>query len=296
MNGIFNIDKPPGITSFDTVSSVRRLIGERRVGHAGTLDPMATGVLPVFFGQGTRVIEFLHENSKTYQAQIELGTATDSYDASGNAIKQADYSSVSRKQLEQALDSFHGDIQQKPPMFSAVKHNGQRLYKLAREGISVERQNRPAFIFRLDLIKFKPPLVMLEIECSRGTYIRSLAHDLGELLGCGAHLSGLIRLRYGPFNIRDAISLSQLEAAKKDNTWQKYVFPMDSVLQNWQKFTVDIEQERLIKNGSGVEIADNPVEVDSANRCLAYNSEGGLLAILFYDAEKGRWQPQKVFI
>jgi len=296
MNGIFNIDKPPGITSFNAVSAVKRLIDERRVGHAGTLDPMASGVLPVCFGQGTRVIEFLQESSKTYRAQIELGTATDSYDTSGNAVKQADYSFVSRKQLEQALDSFRGAIQQKPPMFSAVKHNGQRLYKLARKGISVERQSRPASIFRLDLIEFKPPLVTLEIECSRGTYIRSLAHDLGELLGCGAHLSGLIRLRYGPFNIRDAISLAQLEAAIKDNAWHKCVFPMDSVLQNWQKFIVDNEQELLIKNGSGVEIADSHLEADSVDRCLAYNSEGGLLAILFYNAKKRRWQPQKVFI
>jgi tRNA pseudouridine55 synthase len=296
MNGIFNIDKPPGSTSFDVVSIVRKLIGERRVGHAGTLDPMANGVLPVCFGQGTRVIEFLQEASKVYRAQIELGTATDSHDAAGKIIKQADYSSVSRRQLEQALDSFRGAIQQTPPMFSAVKHHGQRLYKLAREGINVERKSRPANIYRLDLTEFKPPLVMLEIECSRGTYIRSLAHDLGELLGCGAHLSELVRLNYGPFDIRDAISLAQLEDAAINNVWQHHAYPIDSVLRHLPGVVVSEEQERFIRNGSGVDIADSPVEADGGKRCLAYNNEGDLLAILFFDAEKGRWQPQKVFI
>ncbi|MFC1865863.1 tRNA pseudouridine(55) synthase TruB [Chloroflexota bacterium] len=296
MNGILNINKPVGSTSFDIVSTVRKLIGERRVGHAGTLDPIASGVLPVCFGQGTRVIEFLQEASKVYWAHIELGTATDTYDASGKIIKQADYSSISKEQLEQALESFRGAILQTPPMFSAVKHNGQRLYNLARQGISVERKSRPATIHGLEITDFKPPFLTLEVECSRGTYIRSLAHDLGEMLGCGAHLFELVRLSYGPFDIGDAISLTQLEDAAINNLWQHYVYPMDSVLRHWPTTVVNEEQERLIINGSGIDVADSPVEVIDDNRCLAYNKEGDLLAILILNAGNGHWQPQKVFV
>jgi len=295
MNGILNINKPVGRTSFNVVSTIRNLIGEKRVGHAGTLDPMASGVLPVCFGQATRVVEFLQEASKLYRADIELGTSTDTYDATGKITKQADYSSVSLQQLEQSLENFRGAIQQTPPMFSAVKHNGQRLYSLAREGVSVERKSRPANIYRLELVSFKPPRVILDVECSRGTYIRSLAHDLGEMLGCGAHISGLSRLGYGPFCIEDAVSLAQLESAVNGGGWQQYVYPIDSVLRHWQTIVVDEEQERLIKNGSGVDISDNPAIAEDIKRCLAYNINGGLLAILVFSAEKNRWQPQKVF-
>ncbi len=295
MNGILNICKPAGITSFGVVSAVRRLIGEKRVGHAGTLDPMAEGVLPICFGKATRVIEYLQEDNKLYRAEIVLGTSTDSYDAAGKITMQADYSSVSRRQLEKSLEGFRGDIQQTPPMFSAVKHNGQRLYSLAREGVSVERKSRPAHIYRLDLVSFKPPLVVLDIECSRGTYIRSLAHDLGEALGCGAHVSALARLAYGPFIIEDAVSPSLLETAVKDNDWQKYVYAIDSVLQSWQKITVDDEKAQLIRYGSGIDITDIHVKADVTERCLAYDNEDDLLAILVFDAEKDNWHPQKVF-
>ncbi len=296
MNGILNIDKPPGSTSFDIVAIIRKLIGQRRVGHAGTLDPMASGVLPVCFGQGTRIIEFLQEASKVYRAQIELGTTTDSHDASGKVMKQSDYSSISRKQLIEALDNFRGAIRQKPPMFSAVKHNGRRLYDLARQGISVERKSRPANIYRLDLTDYNPPLFTLEIECSRGTYIRSLAHDLGELLGCGAHLSELIRLSYGPFDIKDALSLAQLEDAVINNVWQHHVFSIDSVLRDWPRITASEEQEWFIKNGVAVDIAEKPADANDQQRCLAYTETGELLAILLFNAEGGRWRPHKVFV
>ena len=223
VDGILNINKPGDITSFGLVAMVKRLSGERRVGHAGTLDPAATGVLPVCLGRGTRVIEFLVDTTKAYRAEIELGVTTDTYDASGRIIQRGDPSGVSREQLQSALASFCGLTRQTPPMFSAVKYQGKPLYQLARAGITVERRSRLVEIHNLELIDWQPPVATIEVVCSKGTYIRSLAYDLGQTLGCGAHLRSLIRLRCGLFNISDAISLSQLEDAFRYGYWQHFV-------------------------------------------------------------------------
>jgi len=296
MDGILNINKPAGNTSFSIVSIVKRLTGERRVGHAGTLDPMASGVLPVCLGKGTRIVEFLLEASKVYRAQIDLGIATDTHDANGSITKRGDYSTITMEQLEQALNSFRGLIQQIPPMFSALKYKGKRLYDLAREGITVKRESRAATIHRLELLDFKPPLVALEIECSRGTYIRSLAHDLGELLGCGAHLKELVRLSYGPFDIEASVSPNQLEDAFSNNDWQQLIYPVDTVLRNWTLVVVGDEQERVIKNGGCVVMENSQIADDNEKRCRAYNKEGCFLAVLYFDTERGQWQPEKVFV
>lgn len=296
MDGIFNVNKPTGKTSFNIVSFVKQLTGECRVGHAGTLDPMAGGVLPVCLGKGTRVIEFLLEARKVYRAQIELGTSTNTLDASGNVTRQGDFSTITLERLKQALNSFQGLIQQTPPMFSAVKYKGKRLYHLAREGISIERQSRAATIYRLDLLGFKPPLFTLEIECSRGTYIRSLAHDLGELLGCGAHLKTLTRLSYGPFDIETAISPNQLEDAFSDNNWRSLIYPIDIVLRDWPAVFFNNEQEKVISNGGLVTIDNSQMANDGGKRCRAYNKDGFFLAVLYFNVEKEKWQPQKVFV
>lgn len=295
MDGILNINKPSGKTSFSIVYTVRRLIQERRVGHAGTLDPMASGVLPICLGRGTRVVEFLQDAGKVYRAQIGLGVTTDTYDATGKVIQQGDCTSISREQVEQALNSFRGLIWQTPPMYSALKHQGKRLYQLARAGIVVKRESRRVRIHRLELINFKPPLVTVEIECGKGTYIRSLAHDLGELLGCGAHLKELVRLRYGPFNMEEAVSLPQLEAAFCRNNWRHLVYPIDVVLHHWSAVVVGKEQERLIKNGGGVFIKENPA-ADNEKKCRAYSQDGCFLAVLCFNPERGWWQAEKVFI
>lgn len=234
MDGILNINKPSGPTSFHIVSLVKRLSGERRVGHAGTLDPMATGVLPVCLGQGTRMVQFLIDNTKTYRAEIELGVATDTYDAQGRITQQGDLSGISRSQLESELASFCGLIYQVPPMYSALKFQGKPLYKLARAGITVERRSRPVKIHHLELMDWQPPLATIEVVCGRGTYIRSLAHDLGQRLGCGAYLKSLTRLRYGLFDIREAVSVPQLEDAFRYGYWQRFIYPVDSVLLHWE--------------------------------------------------------------
>ena len=298
MDGILNINKPSGQTSFRIVAMVKRWSGERRVGHAGTLDPTATGVLPVCLGRGTRLIEFLVDAAKTYQAQIELGTATDTYDDSGQITHKGDPSGINQGQLESALDMFRGPIQQTPPMYSAVKHRGRPLYELARAGIQVERKSRPAIIHRLELISWQPPVVTVEVECSKGTYIRSLAHDLGQSLGCGAHLKNLIRTRCGLFDIKDSVSIPQLEEAFHYGYWQHFAYPIDIVLRNNRAIVVNNTTEDIIKKGGSLvlEHGDSRGENDypGANHCRAYTLDGRFLGILKHSPEKGLWQPRKV--
>jgi len=295
MDGILNINKPEHRTSFSIVAMVRRLAGERRVGHAGTLDPAATGVLPVCLGQGTRVIEFLVDTTKVYRAQIELGVATDTYDATGSITYRGDPSGISREQLETALAAFRGSIQQTPPMYSAVKHHGKPLYKLARAGIKVDRKSRQAEIHRLELTDWQPPLVTVEVVCGKGTYIRSLAHDLGENLGCGANLKSLVRLRCGIFDIKDSVSVPQLENAFRYGYWQNFINPIDTVLSHLTVMVVDDNTSQAIRNGRPIDYLEQPTAACSSNHCRVYTHDGCFLGILRFNPEKRQWQPEKVF-
>ena len=309
MDGILNINKPWGETSFSLVAMVKRLTGERRVGHAGTLDPAATGVLPICLGKGTRITEFLVAATKTYRAEIKLGTTTDTYDTSGRITQKGDPSGISRNQLESTLTSFCGLIRQIPPMYSAVKYQGKPLYKLARAGITVERRSRLARIYRLELLDWQSPVVTIEVDCSKGTYIRSLAHDLGQALGCGAFLKNLIRLRCGSFNIKDAVSVSQLEGAFHYGYWQQFIYPIDSVLSHWAAMVVSDDTGQSIRNGrplvwenkdKGKDRScleqDISVGSPSENLCRAYALDGRFLGVLRFNSERGQWQPEKVFL
>lgn len=297
MDGILNVNKPQGKTSFSIVAMVKRLSGERRVGHAGTLDPIAAGVLPICLGQGTRVTEYLQETPKAYRAQIELGTATDTYDCCGQITQEGDPSGITRQRLESALASFLGVIQQTPPMYSAVKHHGKRLYQLARAGVSVARKSRAARIHSLQLIDWQAPLATADIVCGKGTYIRSLAHDLGQALGCGANLKSLIRLRYGQFDIKDTISVPQLEDAFKLGRWQQFVYPIDTALLHYPAIVVDDASGHSISNGIPLVLGtgDDVQQPEAESRCRAYTGDGRFLAILSFNPETGEWQPEKVF-
>jgi len=297
VDGILNINKPGGQTSFSVVALVKRLSGERRVGHGGTLDPLATGVLPVCLGRGTRIVEYLMDTTKSYRAEIELGIATDTYDADGQVIQQGDATNIDLGKLESALALFQGSISQVPPMYSAVKHHGRPLYQLARAGIQVERRSRLAKIYKLEIIDWQPPVVTIEVECGKGTYIRSLAHDLGQYLGCGAYLKGLTRLRTGFFDITDAVSIPQLEEAFYNDCWQRLVYPVDIVLQHWKAMVVGKASEDIIRNGGSVNLTGGDItpSVDE-ERCRAYTLDGHFLGILRLDAGKGEWQPEKVFL
>ncbi|MBN1862494.1 MAG: tRNA pseudouridine(55) synthase TruB, partial [Dehalococcoidales bacterium] len=235
--------------------------------------------------------------TKVYRARIELGRATDTYDASGQTTEQGDPSGIIREQVAQALDSFRGLIAQTPPMFSAVKHNGRRLYELARAGIQVERHSRPARIDRLELTDWQPPFFTIEVTCGKGTYIRSLAHDLGQALGCGATLVELSRLRSGLFELKDAVSLSQFEEACRHGYWQRYVYPLDIVFRDWPAVIVSDEQEKLIKNGQPLtlEVPAGGGESGGQSYCRAYTLDGLFLGVLRFNPENGQWHPRKVF-
>jgi tRNA pseudouridine55 synthase len=297
VDGILNIGKPQGITSFGVVARVRRLTGERRVGHTGTLDPDATGVLPVCLGQGTKVSAFLTDTTKVYRARIELGRTTDTYDSSGRTTRREDPSGISREQVLSALDGFRGLTAQTPPMFSAVKHQGRRLYELARAGIQVERPSRPVRIDRLELSDWQPPFFTIEVTCGKGTYIRSLAHDLGQVLGCGATLTSLTRLRCGIFDLGDAVPLSDFEEACRHGYWQRYVYPLDAVFLDWAAVILSREQEELARNGQplALEIPAGEPETGGRDCYRAYTLDGLFLGVLRFNPKNGCWHPKRVF-
>ena len=299
ISGIFNIDKPAGCTSFQVVSLVRRLSGVQRVGHAGTLDPSATGVLVVCLGQATRLIEYMMEGTKVYRAEVRLGITTDTLDATGRPLCQADPSNIGRQRVEEALTAFVGEIDQVPPMFSALKYSGEPLYRYARAQRQVERQARRVTIHRLQLLAFQPPLATIEVECGKGTYIRALAHDLGQQLGCGAHLAALARLRVGSFTLDDACSLPELEAAFQEGRWQSLLHPADAALPSWPAVTLSEAQERAVRFGQCLaadSLEPSPAQaVEDGQLCRAYLPQGQLVAILRYDADVLLWRPVKVF-
>ncbi len=230
INGFLVIDKPAGITSHDVVSRVRRILGTRKVGHTGTLDPFATGVLPVAVNDGTKAIPFLDEGIKCYEALMQLGVATDTLDMTGKVLSECDYSSVSEQRLLDIFKSFTGPIFQIPPMYSAIKQGGQPLYKLARMGQEVERAARPVSIHSIELLSFTPPFVSIRVTCSKGTYVRTLADDIGAMAGCGAALKELRRTASGPFEISAAHTLEELEcAAREGRETSLCITPFDSL-------------------------------------------------------------------
>lgn len=307
MDGILNFNKPAGITSLEVVSLVKKLTHERHVGHAGTLDPIATGVLPICLGKGTRVIEFLVDATKTYRAEIELGVETDSFDGAGQVVARKDASCVTKEILESALGSFRGNIEQTPPMYSAVRHHGMRLYDLARAGITVERKIRQAHVLRLDLFDWQPPVATIEVVCGKGTYIRTLAHDLGQNLGCGAYLKSLVRMRSGVFDIKDAITPEQFKASVESGDWQELVYPVDAVLGDWPAMVVDDPSAETLIHGHPVTLRDgDSAAVHNARQTSpapsfkdyfrTYTSDGSFLGVVRFRPETGQFHPDKMFL
>jgi tRNA pseudouridine55 synthase len=289
--GILNINKPLGITSHDVVDRVRKASGIRRVGHAGTLDPAASGVLLVCLGEATRVSEYLMEGRKRYDAHLRLGISTDSGDSEGKITYEAAEVKTNREQIEQALSLFLGQIEQIPPMHSALKHKGTALYKLARRGIEVERTPRLVEIYDLQLTDWTPPLLRLTVQCSKGTYIRSLARDLGEKLGTGAHLQSLVRLASGSFTLDKAITLGTVEESFAKGYWPQMLHHLDEALLHYEAVIVDEEMERKIRHGQWVK----GLKTLGTVLCRAYSSSGRFIALLDYDQQRKIWRPRKVF-
>jgi tRNA pseudouridine55 synthase len=298
VSGILSVHKPAGPTSFDVIRAVRCGTGVRKVGHAGTLDPAASGVLLVLLGQAVRISEYVMDLPKTYRATVRLGVVTDSYDAEGAPTLLTESVDVSREEIARGLEAFVGEIEQTPPAFSAVKVGGQRSYELARKGAAVALAARRARIYAIRLLAFEPPEVEIEVECGKGTYIRSLAHDLGQSLGCGGHLASLMRTRVGPFPVESSVSAGELEGAFASEEWRELVRPMDCGLTHLRAIALHIEDEKDLRHGQAVKIDEERlagVAVEDGRPYRAYGEDGGLVAILRYDAAAGVWRPRKVF-
>ena len=294
LSGILNIIKPPGVTSFAVVDKVKKLTGEKHAGHAGTLDPDATGVLPVALGPATRLIEYLAGATKVYRTVIELGVTTDTYDGSGNIISRRDASGISEAMVRSVLGSFVGDTKQVPPMYSALRYNGQRLYKMARAGIDIERPPREVHIISIELINCDNPFLTVEIECGKGTYIRSIANDLGEKLGCGAYMKSLVRLRVGPFDIKDGVSLDELEQAGRYGFWGRYIYAPDIVLLQHNAAVLDWDKEEAVRKGQKLAF-ETVLPCAEGDILRAYSPDGRFIGIIKYDAVASVWRPEKVF-
>ncbi|GFO59448.1 tRNA pseudouridine synthase B [Geomonas silvestris] len=255
LDGFYVIDKPVGVTSHDIVSRVRRAINQKKVGHTGTLDPFATGVLPVAVGEGTKAIQFLDESEKEYRAVLRLGIATDTQDLTGQVLCERDWKGITPADLEALVPRFTGKLSQLPPMFSALKQGGVPLYKLARQGKEVEREPREVEIFSLTFDWIRLPEAAFTVRCSRGTYVRTLACDIGEALGCGAHLLELRRLKSGLFLEAEAITLEQLQEAQDKAA---LLLPLDRALDHLKSYELGEEAGRRIANGIAPQAQDLP--------------------------------------
>jgi tRNA pseudouridine55 synthase len=293
MNGILNVNKPAGITSFGVVARLKRLLGEKRAGHIGTLDPMATGVLPVCLGRATRIVRYLIDSNKTYLAGIRLGITTDTYDREGTVVDEKDTDAITVEQVKAVLASFQGTIEQVPPQYSAVKYRGKRSCDLARAGIYVELKPRQVRIYRIELLEAHMPVIKVLIECSKGTYIRTLAHDAGRMLGCGAHLIDLTRTGCGTFRIEDALPLDDIEHIYRQGKLDTYLYPVESPLADWQMVVVNEDDEYAVRNG-------RPIALDidchfTVPYCRVYNADGVFIAVLRYKRNENVWHPERVF-
>ncbi|MFN8533961.1 MAG: tRNA pseudouridine(55) synthase TruB [Dehalococcoidia bacterium] len=286
-NGLLAIDKPAGWTSHDVVARLRRLTGQRRVGHSGTLDPSATGVLVVCFGTATRLLEYLVGADKVYQSEFVLGVTTDTDDAEGAVLSRADPSGLTAEQVTGALDAFIGEIDQTPPAVSAVKVGGVRAYALARAGKALALAPRRVTIQRIELISLSLPRLVVRISCGSGVYIRSIARDLGERLGVGGHVRSLRRLAVGEFTIDDAVSLETVEAAALAGTLDELIAPPLRALVGWPVVPLDGASVAAICQGRAILREGEPGLLAAAT-----DAEGRLIAIL--EAADGQWQPVKV--
>ena len=296
VNGFINLYKPPGITSMDALRRVKRITGQRKVGHGGTMDPLARGVLPVCVGQATRLMDYVVGSRKQYLMEVKLGVTTTTFDAEGDVVETRPINGLTRELVESAVQSFVGRIEQIPPMYSAIKVQGQRLYKLARAGIEVERKARPIEIHQIRVVDFSAPRLSLDVQCGRGAYMRTLAADLGDLLGCGAHVADLVRLSCGTFHSEESATLEGLEeAAAEAQGWKQYLQPVDWVLKDLKSISVGRQAEEYLRHGQSINLGGPMTEAGYLEPFRAYNREGHFLALVRFDRPGNVWRPLKVF-
>jgi tRNA pseudouridine55 synthase len=295
MDGVFNIYKESGMTSHDVVSKVRRIIGQKRVGHTGTLDPMATGVLPVCVGKGTKAVEYIQGGEKVYRAGLRLGVSTDTQDISGTVLSSCgDF--VSAGKFKETVLKFLGEVEQIPPMYSAIKQNGRKLCDLARKGIEVERKSRKVAIYNIDIISEKENKREYEIEvrCSKGTYIRTLIADIGDALGVGAVMTSLERVRSGCFCKDNAITVSELAKAAENQIIESFLISLDEIYSDLPKIIVDNKRAGMVRDGIKLKL-DLIGFNGSKGLYTVYDEMGNLLIIAYPDFDKGLLMAEKSF-
>ena len=284
MNGVINIYKNTGMTSFDVVAIVRRVAKMKKVGHTGTLDPAASGVLPVCLGKATKIIDYIMENKKVYRVNLKLGMVTDTYDLEGEVLREKDASHITKDEILNCINSFLGTIDQVPPMYSALKQNGVRLYELARQGIEVHREARKITIYSIENIKIESnDNIQMDVCCSKGTYIRSLCYDIGEKLNVGATMTALERIQNGPFTKEEAINIEDLT----EELLEKHIISIEKALDSFEKITVNEKFGKLLRNG--VKVFDNRMyseEVEFNKLYRVYEDNGVFLGLGKRD-EKG---------
>lgn len=293
MDGLINIYKEKGFTSHDVVAKMRGILHMKKIGHTGTLDPDAEGVLPVCVGKGTKLCSLLEEHDKTYRAVLLLGVETDTQDISGQILEQKPVS-VSEEQVLSALDQFRGEILQVPPMYSALKVNGKKLYEYAREGKTVERKARPVTISELTTDKLELPRITLTVRCSKGTYIRTLCHDIGQILGCGGCMESLVRTRVGKFYLEDAITLKELEEKRDAEDLDSCLVTVEEVFSNWPMTSVSKPYDVLVHNGNRIR-ESMLKERTKKGQIRMYDSGGQFVGIYEWDSAKKDYKPLKMF-
>ena len=294
ISGALVVDKPVGMTSHDVVQAIRNGTNLRRAGHTGTLDPRASGVLVILVGPAVRLSEYVSASDKRYQAIIRLGGSTDTFDAEGLVTPTVDPINVTEAQFEEALKTFVGEIEQTPPPYSAVKVQGRKAYEMAREGEEVELAPRKITVHHLEVLEWTPPEVVIDVHCSSGTYVRSLANDLGVMLGCGAYLVGLRRTKSGRFSLRDAVPLRKLQEAFTAGNWYQYLIPAAEALGDWPAIELNPDEVEGVRHGHRVKVVGEPTET----KVRGVSTQGELVALMeLITAEDGsrEWQPKKVF-
>jgi tRNA pseudouridine55 synthase len=274
------------MTSFDVVAYLRKVLKTKKIGHTGTLDPGAAGVLPVCVGHATKAIEFITDKEKSYRAELMLGVSTDTQDAFGKVLSKEEVA-ASQSEVVQAVKSFIGKYQQLPPMYSAVKVGGKKLYELARNGITVERKTRDVEIYSIDIIDIELPRVLFQVECSKGTYIRTLCADIGEKLGCGGHMSFLVRTAAGIFNISESVTLEEVEEFSQKNKLRDLFINVEKVFQGFESIVLDKQSEIKLVNGAFIKLSQLNFELEQLVR--VYNSEGNFIALGEVFSKQKNW-------
>ena len=297
VNGIINVYKEKGYTSFDVVAKLRGILKIKKIGHTGTLDPDAEGVLPVCIGNATKLCDFLMEKQKEYEAELILGKSTDTQDMSGEVLNESDnYKNLTEDVIIDTIRSFVGEIYQTPPMYSALKVNGQKLCDLARKGITVERKKRKITIFDIEILKIDLPKVNIRVKCSKGTYIRTLCNDIGEKLGTYGCMGYLLRTGSGQFLLEDSVKLMEIEKMRDENSLDKIIIKTENVL-DYKKITVKMEFDKMLLNGNVLtyNMAVCEQEVNKSELVKVYTSQGKFAAI-YKKTENDLFKPEKMFL